>query len=50
MFQQPVGKPLKKSNSKLKYKNMSSDIPPDINTNETVQEVNMHYPIKYSAK
>ena len=48
VFQTPVGIPLKKSNNKIKFKNLKQQIPESIESPDLVKETNLHYPIKVS--
>ena len=48
VFQTPVGIPLKKSNNKIKFKNLKQQIPESIESPDLIQETNLHYPIKVS--
>ena len=48
VFQTPVGTPLRKSTKKLKFKNLKHQIPPSIESQDLIKEMNLHYPIKIS--
>ena len=50
IFETLIGRPLKKDNKRLKFKNLKYQIPESIESPNLIKETNIHYPIKLSSK